>query len=258
MNELPLPIEKLNTKESQGFKVINGGLDKKGNPVSNKNIKCIHKIKGKSSEVYAFRTKEEIGAMMDVFNNHIVNAPDKNKEKIAERNKLLFLVGINVGIRASDLRRLKWSFFYDEDMTFKKMYQIFPKKTVSKSVKLFFNNTVKTAMENYVSKYPIIKPESYIFTSRKGSDSICESSICRIIKDAAAEAGIDQNIGSHSLRKTWGFWAWRAAEDKNKRLIELMECFNHSSPRITLKYIGLMDDDIEKVYNSVNLGMEFI
>ena len=98
----------------------------------------------------------------------------------------------------------------------------------------------------------------YLFASRKGDEPIVVQSLCRIIKDTAIEAGIKQNIGSHSLRKTWGFWCFHEAEDKNKALVILQRCFNHSSTQVTMKYIGLMDDEISDMYNSIELGFDMI
>ncbi len=73
-----------------------------------------NKAAGKSSEVYAFRTEGEINAMAGVLDRHIKDAPDGDKKRIAERNKFLFLVSINIGLRASDLRMLKWDFFFNK------------------------------------------------------------------------------------------------------------------------------------------------
>lgn len=66
-----------------------------------------NKVAGKASEVYAFRTKEEIAAMIKVFDCHIANAKNENQKQIAYRNKLMFLIGMNVGIRGDDLCTLK-------------------------------------------------------------------------------------------------------------------------------------------------------
>lgn len=216
-------------------------------------------IRNKSSEVYAFRTKEEILSVLSVFDRHIANATNENQRQIAERNKLLFLIGINIGIRASDLRTLRWSFFFDktsDGISFKEFYTIQPKKQRKqhKYVKLFFNNAVKAAVEDYVGKYSV-DADDYLFSSRKGNAPIVEASLWRIIKDAAAEAGIEQNIGSHSLRKTFGFWCWHEAEDKNKALVVLQQIFNHSSSQVTLRYIGILDDEVEEMFNSICLGM---
>jgi integrase len=237
------------------FEVINGGKNKMGNP---------DKKSGQSTEVYAFKTKEEIDAMIAVLDNHIKAASDEDKRKIAYRNKMFFMIGINLGIRASDLRTLKWSFFLDKQsdgkLQFKPFYVIQPLKQRkhNKFVPLFFNDAVKGAINSYIERYSIENMDGYLFSSRKGNEPIEVSSLWKIIKDTAIEAGIKQNIGSHSLRKTFGFWRWHEAKDKTKALIILQNIFNHSSTITTMRYIGLLDEEISEMYNSINLGMEFV
>ncbi len=218
-----------------------------------------NKVAGVSSEVYPFTSEAEIKAMIDVFDNRIENAPDENKRQIACRNKMLFLIGINLGIRASDLCGLKYNFFMNNDGTFKDSYSLQPKKTrkTGKYVKLYFNQTVKKAIADYVKEYPIQDMDEYLFKSRK-SGAITEKSLWKIIVDATIEAGIEKNVGSHTLRKTFGYHIWHNAEDKEKALIMLMAIFNHSSVATTKKYIGLMDEEIEDVFNSLNLGLDFL
>lgn len=225
-----------------------------------KKTQC-NKVAGQDSEVYAFKTKEEIDAMIAVLDNHIDTATNENQKQIAYRNKMLFLIGINIGIRGSDLRTLKWSFFFDKKdngvFQFKTFYVIQPMKQrkQKKFVKLFFNDAVKNAINSYIEKYPIDDLNNYLFSSRKGDEPIEVSSLWRIIKNTAAEAGIEQNIGSHSLRKTFGFWCWHNSEDKNKALVILQQIFNHSSTQVTAKYIGILDDEIEYMFHSINLGL---
>ena len=220
-----------------------------------------NKIAGISSEVYAFRTDEEINAMINVLDLHIENMFNtKTQRQIAVRNKLLFVLGINLGIRASDLCSLRWSFFFEDDcdeLTFREFYTIMPKKTANKRkfVKLYFNDAVKKTILDYINVYPIEDINDYLFMSRKGNSCIEESSIWRIIKNTAAEAGIKQNIGSHSLRKTFGYWVWHNAEDKNEALCILQLVFNHSSPATTAKYIGITDGEIKNAFNSIALGI---
>jgi integrase len=253
---IPLTVVegKLKKKETKYNK--DGSIDRRSNNGHNK-------VVGKDSEVYAFRTKEEIAAMLEVFDKHIEEAANDNQRQIACRNKLLFLIGMNVGIRASDLRTLKWCFFFDKNndvLEFKNFYTLQPMKQrkQKKFVKLFFNQTVKTVINSYISEYPIDDLNDYLFASRKGDEPIKVNRLWEIIKNTAIEAGIKQNIGSHSLRKTFGFWVWHEAEDKNKALVVLQQCFNHSSTQVTMKYIGLMDDEIEDMYNSIELGLDFL
>lgn len=259
MNALP----KISTNNIRRFKIVEGGLSKKRvklNKDGSVDQRHCNKVAGVSSEVYAFTTEEEIKAMIDVFDKRIEEAPDENKRMIASRNKMMFLIGINLGIRASDLCALKYSFFMNNDGAFKDSYSLQPKKTkkTGKFVKLYFNQTVVKAISNYIEEYPIQDMDEYLFKSRKGDGHITEISLGRIIKDAAEEVGIDRNICSHSLRKTFGYHVWHNAEDKEKSLIVLQTIFNHSSPMMTKKYIGLMDDEIEDVFQDLNLGGDFI
>ena len=256
-------IPKATTDNVIELSVINGKLSKKQEVRYNKDgsvdKRRNNKVAGVSSEVYPFTTEDEIKSMIDTFNKHIEEAETDKKRRVCCRNKMLFLVGINLGIRASDLCGLRYSFFLESDGSFKEFYSLQPKKTkkTGKYVKLFFNETVKKAITEYIKEYPIEDINDYLFESRKGGH-ITEISLGRIIKDTAEEVGIDKNICSHSLRKTFGFWAWHNAEDKNKALVVLQKIFNHSDTATTAKYIGITNDEMSDVFNSLDLGLDYI
>lgn len=253
-------------KQEQKIKLTKDGEVKKTK--SNKEV-------GKSSEVFALKSEEEINAILEVLNRKIADAIAKVEETNGEkpmpikqkrnayRNKLVWLIGMNVGIRASDLLVLKWSFFFDinEDnsLEWHPYYSLQPQKQRKqhKFVKLYFNQTVKKAIEDYLEIYPITKTEldSYIFTNDKGNH-ITTQQLWNVICDTAKEAGLVQNVGTHTLRKTWGFHCWHNAKDKDKALIILQKCFEHSSPQTTLRYIGILDSEIEDMYNSIELGLQ--
>ena len=220
-----------------------------------------NKQAGISSEVFSFKTKEEIDSMIKVFDRYINEAPDADKLRIARRNKLLFILGINLSLRASDLRTVKYSFFFhktdDGKLEFNEYYSLIPQKQkkTRKYIKLFFNDVVKNAIINYIEYYPVNDIDNMVFASRKGDDkAIKEQTIWRILNDKAIEAGIKQNIGSHSLRKTFGYWTWHEAEDKNKALVILQQLFAHSSTQVTMRYIGILDEEIKDTYYSISLG----
>lgn len=253
-----------NTDNIIELTLVGGKLSKKGEVRYNKDgsvdkRRC-NKQAGVSSEVYGFTTKEEIQAMINVFDNHIDEAVGEQKKQIAHRNKMMFLIGINVGLRASDIIKVKWNFFLNEDGTFKDYYSLQPKKTrkQGKFVKMYFNKAVKKVIEDYIADYPIEDMNEYLFKSRKGNEPISEASLWRIVKNTAEEAGINKNIGSHSLRKTWGYHVWHEAKDKNKALVTLQFAFNHSSTQTTMKYIGLLDSEIEELFYSIDLGLDYL
>jgi hypothetical protein len=79
-----------------------------------------NKLAGVSTEVYGFYSKEEIKMIMDVLEERISLAEHKVENhvtrsatqlRVARRNKLMFIIGMNIGIRASDLSVIKGATF---------------------------------------------------------------------------------------------------------------------------------------------------
>ena len=259
---MALPIRKTTTDNviSLHLHVLGGEKKVKYNKDGSVDKRHSNSVAGVSCEVYPFTTQEEIKAIIDVFDKRIKEAPDENKRQIACRNKMMFLIGINLGIRASDLCGLKYSFFMNNDGTFKDFYTLQPKKTkkTGKFVKLYFNQVVKKAITDYIEQYPVYDMDEYLFKSRQGNGAIVERTLWKIVVDVAADAGITKNVGSHSLRKTFGRFVFYNAVDKNKALVILQTIFNHSSPAVTSRYIGLTDDEVSDVFNELNLGIDYI
>ena len=258
-----MPIRKQETSNIIQLSVVGGKLTKKQEIKYNKDgsidKRHSNRVSGVSSTVYPFNV-EEIKLIIDVFNKRIEEATNDNQRQIAHRNKMMFLIGINVGLRASDLTQLRWSYFYKNDMTFKDFYVLQPKKQKKsgKFVKIFFNQTVRKSIENYVNDYQIDNLDDYLFKSRKGNNPITEKGLWRIIVDVADEAGVEKNVGSHSLRKTWARNIYDNAEDKGGALVMLQECLRHSDSLTTLRYISIMDKEKKDMYESIELGLDLI
>lgn len=257
------PIRKEETDNVITLSVLNGKLGVKPEVRYNKdgsiNKSHPNKKAGVSSTVYPF-VGDEIERVVKVLNERIENAPDDNKRWIAWRNKVLVVVGMNVGLRASDLCGLRFSYFYNEDGTSKDFYVLMPQKTrkQKKFVKIFFNKTVRKVMDDYIVEYPIKDTNEYVFKSREGNGYITPKSLWRILVDIANEAEISKNVGSHTLRKTWARNVYEYAEDKSQALVMLQECLNHSSSMTTLRYVAIMDDEKKETYESIELGFDWI
>ena len=212
-----------------------------------------------STEVYPFKTEEEIKSIIKTMDKHIDAAKTEYNKKRWHRNKLIFLLGINLGIRGSDLCELKWSDVFYDNFEFKEKSNIQPIKNRNisgKYVSLFFNDTSKNAINEYIALYPIKDIDDYIFESKRKSDNgsthIDRVSLGRMLKNVAKECGIKRNINSHSLRKTFGYQVWHSADNKDNALSLLQCIFGHSSQVVTQRYIGVEDEEIMEVYNSLD------
>lgn len=162
------------------------------------------------------------------------------------RDRLLFVFGINSSLRISDILKLTVG-----DVRGKDMLTLREQKT-GKAKKFPMNQSIVAAVKTLV---PSDSPaESLLFPSRKGCPNghvkpISRVQAYRVLNEAARRAGIDCEIGTHTLRKTFAYHAYKAGAD----LSVLQSVLNHSSQRETLKYIGIVQDDIDNVYIAINL-----
>ncbi|MBR0101275.1 MAG: tyrosine-type recombinase/integrase [Treponema sp.] len=159
------------------------------------------------------------------------------------RDYLLFIICINTALRISDILKLKWNDVYDFNAeTVKKHIIVHEKKTKKKNI-VASNTSVVKAIESYL-KSTEIKNNDYVFISRKGNNSpISRYRAYTIFRDAANKLGIEK-FSCHSLRKTFGYHAWK----QNVSSVLLLEIYNHSSFSVTKKYLGIMQEDKDAVY----------
>jgi len=161
----------------------------------------------------------------------------------SERDYLLFVLGINTGLRISDLLALTVGEVWQHKPA--EFIEIREKKT-GKSKRFILNQSAAKALKetSYLKGADLKAP---LFPSRKGG-AISRIQAYRVLNAAAELAGINE-IGTHTLRKTWAYHAYQAGTD----LSLIQQVLNHSSPSVTLRYIGITQDDIDRVYKSINL-----
>ena len=153
------------------------------------------------------------------------------------RDYLLFLIGINSGLRISDILKLKVA-----DVKDKKYIELIEQKT-GKYKRFPITKSFKKELEDFIvgKNY-----EEWLFTSSKGKKPISRIQAYRIICKACVCAGITSHVGTHTLRKTFGYHFYQENKD-----IALLQCiFNHSAPNVTLRYIGINQDIIDSRLNA--------
>ena len=184
--------------------------------------------------------------------------PIRDKEKIERikailrkksyRNYMLFMTGIYTGLRCSDLRLLQAKHFRDKThlVLVDKKTKHAKKKSTGKTRRLKINPELKREMNCYICGKP---DDEYIFKSRQGGNKpISVSMVYKMLREIGNQVGL-QEIGTHTLRKTFGYWFY----DKYKRAVMLQEWFGHSSEAITLRYIGINQDIMDKAIDNFKI-----
>lgn len=190
------------------------------------------------------------------------------------RDYIMFRLGIYSGYRISDIIKLKVS-----DLRNKEYFQVQENKT-GKTRKIIIHPNFKKELDDYLLNK---KDNEYVFPSKKYLNTVksktrvlnsitnnmnteyvdidnnapnspigrCQA--WRILNNAARQAGIETEIGTHSMRKTFGYHLYMNSADKNgnKDIVMVQKILGHSSPEVTLRYIGIMQDDEDELICSL-------
>ncbi|MBA7500860.1 Tyrosine recombinase XerD [subsurface metagenome] len=179
-----------------------------------------------------------------------IRAIKGNLRKRNPRDFLLFTLGINTGLRISDILRLKVEDVKDQTGEIKEYLDLNEKKTKKQRL-IYINDEVKIALEYYFKKTGIYDLERYLFISDKTkiNKPISRIRAWQLIQIWCREVGIKGRIGTHTIRKTAGYQMRMAGV-----AIELIqEVLGHQSISMTKRYLGITDDEITKVLKNFNL-----
>lgn len=180
------------------------------------------------------------------------------------RDNMLFIVGINFGLRVSDLRVLRFSNLINPNNTFKDSFPVFEKKTRNTRKKkknryITINTAVIEAVTLYLENTPGVRLSDYMFRSQSNNGSnentpLRAQSIDRILKGFAKDLNLNMRMSTHTLRKTFCYHQMLMSHNDPRKLLLLQKMLNHSSPAQTLDYIGITEEEIDEAYRNLNLG----
>lgn len=182
--------------------------------------------------------------------------PIRSRVKLEEVGQLLFdhhekyyvmlRIGVTTGLRISDIINLQV-----KDIKGRNYISLVEKKT-KKSKTFMLNSKTRQLCESFIDKFNLKEDDYIIFSNKKNKDGsskgISRQQAYEVLSIAGAKAGL-QNFGTHSLRKTFGYFHYQQFKD----IAMLQEIFNHSSPTITLRYIGLMQEHIDKTMQELDI-----
>jgi len=171
------------------------------------------------------------------------------KEKNNPRDYLLFTMGINLALRINDLLQLKVIDVLDRQGNIIEYIHIREQKT-KKEKKIKINQAVREALHYYFKKATVTDPEQYLFTSYRSNQKLDRIRVWQMIKDWGKEVGLKtDNLGTHTLRKTWGY----QARKKGITIEQISAKLGHRSTVVTKRYIGINQDEINKIEDEVVL-----
>ena len=156
------------------------------------------------------------------------------------RNRLLFDIGINNGIRTIDILSLKVSDVVDSKGNPKSETTIIESKTGKKRT-LRFKPKLQAEIKTYLDKR-IFKSEWLFPSTKQRNKHLTTQAIYRLFKRISENQPSLKGLTAHSMRRTFGYHFYKRTHD----IVPLMKLFNHSSQAITLRYIGIEKEDIDK------------
>lgn len=149
-----------------------------------------------------------------------------------EKYYIMFRIGINVGLRVSDILKLKVSDVRNKD------HATITEQKTNKTKRFLIPTSLQKELAKYIKDNNMADGD-YLIQSRKGDNKpISRIQAYRVLNDVAEQLGLEE-VGTHTMRKTFGYHHYK----KNHDVAILQDIFNHSAPSITLRYIGITDDE---------------
>lgn len=155
------------------------------------------------------------------------------------RDYMMFRIGIYSGLRISDILKLKVSDLKNQE------YFILREQKTSKPKRLKIQQSLLPEINQFLNNK---SPDEYIFKSRQGGNKpISRIQAYNVLNKVSKQVGLNGEIGTHTLRKTFGYHMYHHSK---KDITMIQKLLNHSSSSVTLRYIGILQDDMDSLIDT--------
>lgn len=166
------------------------------------------------------------------------------------RDYSLFIIGINTSLRISDILKMRWNDVYDFERRRFHEHFILQEQKTGKINCVAINNSCKKALSLQMKyKFPNNREDYIFYSGNNAQKHISRNRAWHIIKEAATDNHLDGNISCHSMRKTFGYHAWKLGGQPAL----IMNIYNHSSIEITKRYLSIDQDEKDSLFHKLNL-----
>ena len=193
-----------------------------------------------STKVFPIWNPEDVKKIADIFT-----------EKNQYHWRLAFMLSLLTGRRIGDTLKLRWCDLYEANGR-KKKHLIIKKKKTGKESYALIPDAAWIEIEAYISCADATPSENYYQNQVFPGTSNRKDAAYRVaLKKAADLAGLDYNIGPHSTRKTFGYYAVQLNPDDPSVIYYLQDFLGHSDQETTMRYIGLRQEGTDKLSEDV-------
>ena len=195
-----------------------------------------YKIEQGQSSVNPIRDEDDLKNFINFYKKKRDNETNEQRKKLYDRNYIMILVGVNTALRFSDLRRLtvgkvKFNYIIQRD------------KKTRKENKFSLHQDIFNEVQAYMKRQGLTDDDDYLFYSRKGVNKpLSRAQGYNIIQNIKKGIKLHYQVGTHTLRKTFGYWFYKQYGD----VVALQSILNHSTPAMTLIYIGMQKVEVEE------------
>ena len=174
-----------------------------------------------------------MNTVQPIRDSELVNAIAEDLKENNERDYVMFMTGIYLGLRISDILKLKV-----KDL--KKTHINIRAQKTGKETRILINATLRKAIDDYI-KNSNLKDNNYLFVSKtKRYKPITREQAYKILNKIGKKYKLE-SIGTHTLRKTFGYHFYKQKGD----VAMLQTLFGHDNQNDTLRYIGMIQDTID-------------
>lgn len=202
----------------------------------------------KATPADPIRNKEDFQKIVEYFEN-------TGDPKYRTRNKTLFILGCSVGLRCGDLINLKTEDVYTPTGNVKKHIEIIEEKTGKRNV-CKIPTLAADALKKYMDEFDfVVDKDTYLFISKKNNSPLTVNGVYRMLKTAGKKCGLDYELSTHTMRKTYAMAALQSAEQDGNigNTLEMLQMkLNHSDARITMRYCKAAQDKMDEMSDRVS------
>ena len=214
----------------------------------------------KATAAEPIRCQEDFQAMCSYILTH-------GNVRNRKRNYAIFICGTTMGLRVGDLLRLTIGDVYDFSTGTTHSHVTIINEKTHKRTSDMITPLASRAICDLVdhireAQGGVLDPAWPLFQSQKwcraggSTEKLSKSQVYRMLTDAASACGIQGHIGTHSMRKTYGYVANSTLANEGVPAAQIMETlqakFRHSDQTTTMRYIGLQQEQIDATAMSVD------